>query len=752
MRSRMAARLIPALFLAAAASVPAAAAAPSRVVIIGFDGADARLVEQYMAEGRLPNLSRLKEEGSYAELTPTNPPQTPVSWSAFATGKNPGKTGVFDFLKRAGNNYLPTLAFTTETRRPLLWGPRNAMGLAAIGVLAGLLIGAGFPLLFRARRMVAMGMGLLAAAALGWGGYQMGAVWLPEAVPWAVNNRQGRTLWEMVASHGGAAQVIRVPQNFPAESIEGGRVLCGLGVPDMRGRVGTPSFYTSEPGFQVTDNEFSVEVIPLEGKSGRVTSALYGPLNLPFHQYPIDDAKAAASPQDRERIAADMERELEERGIPKRLDLPVSFTVSEDASSVTIEVQGQTVKLRVGEWSDWHVLKFPVNWLVDMAQPLRGIVRWKVLSTRPELKIYQTPVNFHPECQPIPFSFPGSFASDLQQHLGFFKTLGWAEDTWTLPTGLVPDEFFVEDMNRTVDSFEAMMEAQLSSSQDRLYVQVFDFVDRIGHMFWRYLDTKHPFHDPMNDPAHVEAMSGALRSAYERMDRIVGRARELAGKDALFFVMSDHGFGSFRRGMNYNTWLVKNGFMTLKSDRRTGKPKTLQDLFETRRFFEDVDWSKTQAYALGLGGIYINVAGRERDGVVQPGEDYERVRSAIIAGLEATVDPHTGERAVQKVYKREEMYTGYDPTLIPDLRAANTLGYRIGWQSALGEVPREIFEDNLKAWSGDHCSLDPELVKGILFVNRPITRDGLNIVDVMPTVLKAMEIEIPEDVDGRPFL
>jgi predicted AlkP superfamily phosphohydrolase/phosphomutase len=245
-------------------------------------------------------------------------------------------------------------------------------------------------------------------------------------------------------------------------------------------------------------------------------------------------------------------------------------------------------------------------------------------------------------------------------------------------------------------------------------------------------------------------MREAMSEAYQRMDRIVGRARELAGPEALFIVLSDHGFGSFRRGMNYNSWLVKNGFMTVVGD--AGETKSLEDLFETREFFEKVDWSRTQAYALGLGGIYINLAGREAHGSVQPGEEYERVRSAIIAGMEATVDPHTGERPVQKVYRREEMYAGFDPTVIPDLRAANTLGYRIGWQTALGQVPRDIFEDNLKAWSGDHCSLDPELVKGILFVNRRLNRSDPHIVDVMPTVLKAMGVEVPPDVDGKPLL
>ncbi|MFQ5701257.1 MAG: alkaline phosphatase family protein [Acidobacteriota bacterium] len=726
-------------------------AKPSRVVIIGFDGADARLTEQYMAEGKLPNLQRLREEGSYTRLTPTNPAQTPVSWSAFATGMNPGKTGIFDFLKRDGDSYLPTLAFTTETRRPFLWGRYNGPILGGLGGVIGLLVAGGLLAAFRLGGRVALLGGVVAGVLLGAGTYVVAENDLPLHIPWAVNNRQGATFWSLAADRGLRTQVLRVPQNFPAESLQGGQMLSGLGVPDIRGRLLTPSYYTSEPGFHVDDNEFSVEVIPLAGRSGRLESSIYGPTNKPFYQYRIDDALAGiTSASERKQVERDTKRRLQEEGIPRRIDIPVSFTVARDASAVTIEVQGQKQTLRVGEWSDWNVLSFPINWLVDSVKPLQGIARWKLLSVRPEVKIYLSPINFHPRSQPVPFSFPIGFAEDLKEKIGFFKTLGWAADTMTLPTGLVPDEFFLEDLNHTIDDFESMMDAELGSSKDDLYVQVFSFTDRIAHMFWRYMDPDHPFHDPLNRPRHVAAMREEMLKAYQRMDSIVGKARRLAGPDALFMVLSDHGFGSFRRGMNFNSWLVQNGFMTIVGE--VGETKTLKDLFETHQLFDNVDWSRTKAYAMGLGGVYINLAGREAEGSVQPGEEYDRVRREIIEGMEAAVDPVTGEHPVRKVYTREEMYSGFDPTLIPDLRVANNLGYRVGWQTALGQVPRDIYEDNMKAWSGDHCSVDPQLVKGIFFVNRKINQTGLNIVDVMPTVLKEMEIPIPPDVDGSPFL
>ena len=194
--------------------------------------------------------------------------------------------------------------------------------------------------------------------------------------------------------------------------------------------------------------------------------------------------------------------------------------------------------------------------------------------------------------------------------------------------------------------------------------------------------------------------------------------------------------------------------MTLRQVTSTGG-KTLEDLFdkgELGEFFRYVDWSRTKAYAMGLGNIYINLMGREPQGSVVPGRDYDDVRAAIARQLEALVDPETGEKPVQRVYRREETYSGFDPRIVPDLRAANTAHYRIGWQTALGEVPPKIFEDNLKAWSGDHCSNDPSLVPGVLFSNVSLARRDPGIADIYPTVLSLLGVPPVEGIDGRSLL
>ncbi|MFH1177248.1 MAG: alkaline phosphatase family protein, partial [Acidobacteriota bacterium] len=115
-----------------------AAAAPApRLVVLGFDGADAKLTEELLAEGKLPNLAKLAARGGYARLTPTVPAQTPVSWATFTTGRDPGGTQIFDFLRRDPVSYLPTFAVAEEGRRKFLLGKHNRAGAAA-GLAAAL--------------------------------------------------------------------------------------------------------------------------------------------------------------------------------------------------------------------------------------------------------------------------------------------------------------------------------------------------------------------------------------------------------------------------------------------------------------------------------------------------------------------------------------------------------------------------------------------------------------------------------------
>ena len=591
---------------AALAASYARGAAKPRVVILGFDGADAGLVTQWMNEGKLPNLAKLRDDGSFAPLQPTNPPQTPVSWSSFATGTNPGKTRIFDFLMRNPADYLPDFAMSSESRRAFLFGKRNGLvvGLiagSAVFVMAFLIV-----LLIRLSWVTRLAIATLCGLAAGLPSGFVTKQYLPVEVPDAVNHRRGSTMWELAAKAGLKAQVIRVPATFPAENVGTGHMLSGLGVPDMRGRVGTPTYYTSDPTFQpgAGANEFSLELVRLADHRGAIETRVIGPYNKPFYDYVVDRETAGIA--DRRELGDAKRRvrqQLDDADVPRRIDLPLKLVADDEA--LTLTVSGQTQTLKVGAWSDWVTLDFPVNWVVDRAAPLRGIARFKLLRLSPQLELYMSPVNFHPDCHPVAFSWPPDYSEALRKRFGLYKTIGWPEDTWSLPSGVGDENLFLEDMNFTREKDEEILAGLLGDRADDLYIQIFYFTDRIGHLFWRFLDPQHPAYDP----ALAARYAPEVLKAYQTMDAMVGRARQLAGPEALFLVCSDHGFSSFRRGVNINTWLVRNGFMTLKG--QTTDPATLEKLFDTRDLFQNVDWSRTKAYALGLGSIYVNVVGRE---------------------------------------------------------------------------------------------------------------------------------------------
>src|SRR5206468_5201641 len=243
--------------------------------------------------------------------------------------------------------------------KPLLFGANNRAVLGSIAACGlGLLV---FVVLFvwRRRLGVASLAGLLAAAGGGIGGFFVAARFLPKEVPTATNPRKGQPFWAAAADAGVRARVINVPTTFPAEDHANESMLSGLGVPDMRGRIGSPSFYTSDPALTLSDNQFSVEIVHLKAKRGTIETAVVGPLNQPFYDFPIDDAIRGLEGQARTEARARMEKSLQARGVPRRLDVP--FRIEADDEKATIELGGAAQTLRVGQWSGWFVAPIRVN-------------------------------------------------------------------------------------------------------------------------------------------------------------------------------------------------------------------------------------------------------------------------------------------------------------------------------------------------------------------------------------------------------
>jgi predicted AlkP superfamily phosphohydrolase/phosphomutase len=684
-----------------------------KVIVLGFDGVDANYTERWMNEGKLPNLAKLRAQGTFRPLLPTTPAQTPVSWSTFSTGIDPGRTGIFDFLRRDPKTYLPVFAAFDETKEPLLFGSRNPVIFAAAIVLLFGIIAA--ILLLRHRRIGGL-VFLILGLILGAGAFFGVRKYIPESRPGVINRRQGTPFWTAAAEAGRKATIVHVPVTFPAEDFghgdHRGHMLSGLGVPDVSGRVGKPFYFTSELDFKrAGTNEFSIEVVQLEDNKGVISTTIQGPPNKLF-------------------------------GDPPYISIPMTITVADDRNSIEIEVSGKKYPLKAGEWTGWVDFVFPFNPLIK----IRGISRFHLISIQPEVKLYLSPINFDPRSLPPGFkvSSPSDWAPELAKEHGPYKTIGWQIDTWAISEGFATEKIFWDDMEWTVTQSRKMFNALLQQDDD-LIVQCFEFPDRVGHVFWRIVDPKHPAYD-----AKLAAEWGdAILKSYQLMDEIVGDAMKAAErKNALLLVASDHGFASFRRHVHYNTWLVMNGYMTLKTGVQV-KDRNVEMLFDQGQFWENVDWSKTRAYAMGLGELYVNLKGREAQGIVSPGAEYDALKKELQTRLVEMVDPATNEHPVRRVVTREEAYRKFDPNMIPDLFVMNNDGYRVSWQTSLGGVPKEVFSDNKAVWSGDHCSVDPEIVKGIFFTNRKLTTARAPyIADVYPTVLAALGVKAPYEVDG----
>jgi predicted AlkP superfamily phosphohydrolase/phosphomutase len=698
-------RFLASLALALVLAPLAAHADQQKVIVLGFDGVDARYTEQWMNEGKLPNLAKLRAQGTFRPLRPTIPAQTPVSWSTFSTGIDPGRTGIFDFLRRDPKTYLPVFAAFDETKEPFLLGEKNPF-VAAAGILVVLALIALF--FRRTARMVMIVIAVAASA----GAFLATKKYIPVTKPGVINRRQGIPFWEAAANAGRKARVVHVPVTFPAHDFPAGEMLAGLGVPDVSGRVGKPFFFTSELDFHRTgSNEFSIEVEQLEDNKGRISTKIQGPPNKLF-------------------------------GTPPYISIPMTITVANDRNSITIEESGQSVTLRPGQWSGWTDFVFPFNPLIK----IHGISRFHLITSQPEVKLYLSPINFDPRNLPPGFniSAPPKWAPQLARDHGLYKTLGWQIDTWAISEGFADEQMFWDDMTFTVAQDRKMFDAFLTGDDD-LMVQCFEFPDRVGHVFWRLMDPRHPAYN-----AALNAKWGdALLRSYQLMDAIVGDAMAAAEKkNAALIVLSDHGFASFRKSVNYNTWLVMNGYMTLKTGVQV-KDRNVEMLFDSGQFWENVDWSHTRAYAMGLGEMYINVKGREWQGIVNPGPEYDALKSELKSRLVTMTDMETMEHPVRRVLAREEIYRQFDPNMIPDLFVTNNDGYRVSWQTSLGGIPKNLIEPNKQVWSGDHCSVDPEIVKGIFFYNRKLATDRAPYIgDIYPTVLGLLDVSPPYELDG----
>jgi len=671
-----------------------------KVVVLGFDGADPDRIRAMWANGELPNLKKLADRGSMMDLATTIPPESPVAWASFSIGANPGKHGIYDFLKRDPKTYFPGIATADVVKPKFLWG------------------------------------------------------FLPIKPPKITNLRRGTPFWQIAAKQGVRAIAYQIPVTFPPEDLPNGFMFAGLGVPDIRGTQATFQYYATDlSGSEAVDTEMGGKLIAVSETGGRIETKVVGPWNPVVSQKKSDVQKKIAKVRGAIREAKDagdrnrlyekkksLEAELAKLKGSDDLVLPVVFTVDHAARAVDIALDGQKKRAVEGEWSDWFEVRFKVTPIVAV----RGICKFYPVELGDRVKIYLSPIDFHPIHPPFAFTSPKSLAKEMYDVCGPYKSRGWPEETAGLKEERIGEEPFLEDLKQIMDNREKMTFELMDKKPWDLFVSVFSETDRIQHMMYRLVDPTHPRYDS----TLAAAYGGSVDAIYRRMDEIVGKTMDRIPEDATLLVLSDHGFNSFRRGVNVNTWLVRNGFMSLAG--MENPQMKLDDLFGGGDFFKNVDWSRTRAYSIGLGLVFLNVKGREAQGIV-PAEDAPALKREIIQKLEAFQDPETAARVVRHAYDGAEIFKGPYVADAPDIVIGFDEGYRVSWQTALGGIPRELVVANLDKWSGDHCSIDEEITRGVLFSRRPVTKSNPHIVDLAPTILRDLGVSPAAEMDGAPL-
>ena len=623
-----------------------AAARVRRVVVLGLDGQDPELTERLMDEGVLPHFARLRAEGAFRRLRTTLPAESPVAWSSFQTGCNPGKHRIFDFL-------MPN----RRSQRPELCSARVAP----------------------ARRIL-----------------RLGPFRLPLGRPRITGGRRSQPFWRTLSERGVPSAILRVPITFPAEPFDG-VLLAAMSVPDLRGSQGTYCYFSSDPDERLALT--SGERTAVEWVDGIARGFITGPENN------VRDAGGAL-----------------------RLPFEVRAGANGDAE---LHLEGAVHLLPRRGYTPWITLRFRPG----IGMTVSGIVRFYLLETDPHLKLYMTPIHIDPDRPALPISHPFSYAVYLSKTQGRYATLGLAEDTSALNEGVIDEDAFLDQAYLIHAERERMFFDALDKTPQGAVVCVFDLTDRLQHMFFRHLDPAHPANRG-RDAKH----RGAVRKLYIEMDALVGRTLAAVGEDTALLVMSDHGFKPFRRGVDLNRWLYEEGFLAVRGEAPSGV-----DLLG------DVDWARTRAYAVGFGGVYLNLAGREARGIVQPGEEAEAVKRQLRDRLRALVDEAGGVHPVREVYDAREVYSGPYVDDAPDLIVGFRPGHRVGWTSVTGGVAERVFEDNTRSWSGDH-NFNPPDVPGMLFADRPLAASSPGIMDIGPTVLDLLGVEAPSWCDGRSML
>lgn len=430
----------------------------------------------------------------------------------------------------------------------------------------------------------------------------------------------------------------------------------------------------------------------------------------------------------------------------KPVTVPMRLRPNFPLGRVDIELCGVVDSVKRGAWSRW----FAADFAMADGVPTYALARFRVLECRRDadgtekLSLYLPAMSVDP-ARPhplVPLCWPRDYAASLAAAIGPFATLGWASPTNARKDEQIDDAAFLEGLNLAIDDDLRLLDHELEASDWHCLFAVCHGADHAGHMCW---------------PDDVEALqpNHPVLAIYRRFDAAIGTVLDridagALGRDVALVVLSDHGMSRFARSVELNRWLCDHGYLTLFPPKDVVEPGV-------GGFFHDVDWTRTRAYAMGLGKIYLNVEGREPNGIVKAA-DAESLAREIARELETLRDPaRDGARVVRRAYLASEVWSGPFASTDADIVLGFEAPYRVDWYTTGGGfAPASVkdgLRDNTEPWSGDHCSVDASLVPGVLFSNRPIdVTQPPRLLDIAPSILALLGVEIPSRYEGRPLL
>jgi predicted AlkP superfamily phosphohydrolase/phosphomutase len=512
------------------------------------------------------------------------------------------------------------------------------------------------------------------------------------------SRRHVPTLGQVLTTAGRRSFTLRVPGDFPPHPVNGG-VLAGLGMPDIVGSFGTSALYTTAQGKD----------------KGRVKSLrpaadgwLHGSLDGPAHTSSLLTCRIQGN----------------QLCIATPPDDPVPIAI-----------------LSPGQWSDWLSTIFTLSDGTRI-EGIAGIYRLKLVRlSGKQVDLYRTPIQCAPHAPLYPLTAPPDLAPYLADALGPFATLGLPADQSGLQQNLISPETFLEGADLAWDEQAAIVRHLIVNKEWDLFIAHYFSIDNAQHMFWRAMDPAHPAHDP----AEAACFGDEIARAYRWVDRQVGELLSLVDDDVTVIVASDHGGTPIYRWFYLNSWLRKEGYLHVTPARK-GQVY--------------VDWARTRACGFGTGSIFMNVRDRDPQGLVAPGDEYKALRDELSTRLLGLSDPETGKSVVKAVLRAQDIACPDARSgNMPDLLLALASGYGLGRGEALGRISsKPILETNHTWWSGGHEGpYLPEDIPGVLLMAGPsITPDSQLdtpcIIDIAPTILHLLGVDVPPHIEGRILL